>query len=933
MNPELFVMEVAAWDVSLTPHTGTNEIGAIVKFLNYQPFELFRGIECSKSDSKGHIFPVRRCKSALFNYDPKQLESLLATVPLYLVLARWSHNEPNGFPGPSQRLIGVVTVALKQLGLSLKRSQQITDHPKTDMVAGHFPIRNLMGHCVGEIDLKVQLMHLDGALPSNISPISQESMWMNPSMPSSSFFACSPKPVMQERPNIYAETGGRSPNPTEMQDEGIQACIGPERCLQSSAVQTTPASSPEKVQFTTNDWPVDPVPLHKSMFMSHRSVNDDWRFTNLSPELDPIGECSELAPIQPVALQFTGSSFTSGSAKYFTFPYRRERQCSQSAREGFEYNPQSPPPREKTPTNLPSPQPVDQLPVLHSLIRELQTLKDRMVHGSDTINDDDLEAVLDIISSASSGCDRRSVGKRSKSSLNVSLIGRDNRKASSLPRRQSASLDRRELLRKKSPKRERLPPPGMMVPKDRGWLRSTPLYRGPPKSRLVPRVNHAHMLRVQRSHPITISTPRKSPSKKFLAPPQLAKVPGFVRSQSALSVTVGRKTSDQPAPMPSVRKSILIQVPKAKMEQNMKTKQANKALPMPSLSPARFSALSAGQVTEHDQKEEQHKKLDRLTPTCVSTGDMLDQEVNDDRSDVTLSSGSARMSPTQVSRSKQYNPGVRSPYAEDFCDGGFTSIGPVQSNISPQTSVMHSKPVSQPRSHSASIEERLDHLNLSTHITPRDSPIGSPRAPSADASRTSLLLSFSNPREGTEKTKDAKKDRTPDQLAEIQSEATDGSEDHFNSYSDDYEDGDSADEKPHALSNRMTPLMGCEDSDDKINIASKEPSLPAEAECAGGASLDATSFTRVTAQAEPPSHAGDSDSYEAVAQPSGLAQNENNKAVDFQDLEFSQFADYSEQITDNVDDFDIEALRQRGSDDYICGGGRRAGKGARKSTK
>ncbi|CAH8869823.1 unnamed protein product [Trichobilharzia szidati] len=47
------------------------------------------------------------------------------------------------------------------------------------------------------------------------------------------------------------------------------------------------------------------------------------------------------------------------------------------------------------------------------------------------------------------------------------------------------------------------PPPGKMVPKNRGWLRSTPVYRGPAQSSLVPRLTLTHFLRVQKNKSCT----------------------------------------------------------------------------------------------------------------------------------------------------------------------------------------------------------------------------------------------------------------------------------------------------------------------------------------------------------------------------------------------------------------------------------------------
>ncbi|KAA3676083.1 uncharacterized protein DEA37_0014442, partial [Paragonimus westermani] len=173
MSFGLFMMEVAAWTVKLSPNIPSTEIGAIVKFLNFQPFEFFHGIRSFPESNLNSTFHVRHSKTALFRCDLNSLRTQLATTPLYVVVAQWPKNQSTEVTGTvdGQRLIGVVTISLNTFQIPLDEEESSTEGIKVNEISGTFVIRDLLGHRIGQIEMRIHLSRLPEQFTTNTQSI------------------------------------------------------------------------------------------------------------------------------------------------------------------------------------------------------------------------------------------------------------------------------------------------------------------------------------------------------------------------------------------------------------------------------------------------------------------------------------------------------------------------------------------------------------------------------------------------------------------------------------------------------------------------------------------------------------------------------------------------------------------------------------------
>ncbi|CAH8600999.1 unnamed protein product [Dicrocoelium dendriticum] len=162
---DLFVVEVSACTVNLDSHLESSEIGAIVKFLNFQPFEFFRAVESSERNETSVLFDVRCSKSATFRCNSRELQSAFDTTAIYVVVARWPKAADTPRAESNYRFLGLATISLSGIQASLPQNTCGKDNVKVFNVSGTFQLRDVTGRPVGNIDLSICLSRLTESSP------------------------------------------------------------------------------------------------------------------------------------------------------------------------------------------------------------------------------------------------------------------------------------------------------------------------------------------------------------------------------------------------------------------------------------------------------------------------------------------------------------------------------------------------------------------------------------------------------------------------------------------------------------------------------------------------------------------------------------------------------------------------------------------------
>ncbi|VDP71481.1 unnamed protein product [Echinostoma caproni] len=141
-----------------------------------------------------------------------------------------------------------------------------------------------------------------------------------------------------------------------------------------------------------------------------------------------------------------------------------------------------------------------ELPILKSLLKELQSLRVRKDNKMHVLRENELDALYSLLVSTCPSLQMDCRPERSAPQLNkYRTFARHSSESRTYASQQplTSAYERRQRLANIALPRKRPPPPGRSVPKDRGWLRATPIYTGPTKSSIIPRANHAHLLRMQ----------------------------------------------------------------------------------------------------------------------------------------------------------------------------------------------------------------------------------------------------------------------------------------------------------------------------------------------------------------------------------------------------------------------------------------------------
>ncbi|KAF8563933.1 hypothetical protein P879_03632 [Paragonimus westermani] len=453
MSFGLFMMEVAAWTVKLGPNIPSTEIGAIVKFLNFQPFEFFHGIRSSPESNLNSTFHVRHSKTALFRCDLNSLRTQLTTTPLYVVVAQWPKDQSTEVTGTvdGQRLIGVVTISLNAFQIPLGEKESSTEGIKVNEVSGTFVIRDLLGHRIGQIEMRIHLSQLPEQFKPNTPSIQ---IGKNDG----------PTPLMDTlKQPIPHQSIQRDVPVRTVHDQASQVCFT-DPVIQSQITIQTPYTNASQRLHETYSQTKDAVV--ETMHCVPRGINQYDEFEHRSYSEEELDENSDIAPIQPSAIHFHRSGVTIDTSSLanakvpFSSRSQRSRGCSPTDRNSP--CPKGNPSSTLLTVNCSEPAISEaNLPTLRSLLKELQLLKstDRGLQSSNE------RKVLDFVLKALSDHEP----------YRIKQTGRMIKKKSTEPNRLSTALGRnpcnssgrtqRVRISELATPRTKPPEPGQMVPK------------------------------------------------------------------------------------------------------------------------------------------------------------------------------------------------------------------------------------------------------------------------------------------------------------------------------------------------------------------------------------------------------------------------------------------------------------------------------------
>ncbi|KAF5404073.1 hypothetical protein PHET_02180 [Paragonimus heterotremus] len=891
MSLGLFVMEVAAWTVRLAPNTQNTEIGAIIKFFNFQPFEFFHGIRGSPENSLNSIFHVKRSKTALFRCDPGSLRIQLATVPLYVVIAQWSKDQSTEQTGTTdgQRLIGVVTISLSAFQIPLIKKESSTEGIKVNEISGTFAIRNLLGHRIGQIEMRIHLSQL----PEQ-SEIHTPGILLGKNDDPLTYI-----PRLQSR-----QRGG--PVQT-MHDQASQVCFT-EPVIQSQITIQAPYTNASQRPHETHSQTKDAI-VETMHFVPH-SINQYNEFEHKPYSEEELDENSDIALIQPSAIQFhrNGVIIDTTSSDNAQAPgslrSQRIRGCPSVDRNS------SCPKRNSLSTSLtvncsePTISETD-LPTLRSLLRELQLLKstDRRVQSAKE------KRVLDFVLKALSDHKPYTMQHTGRTVKKKSIESRGASAAPDRNHRYSNGGTRRVRLAELATPRTKPPAPGQMVPKECGWLRTTPVYRGPLKSCLTPRPNHTLLLRLEKARP-TSCPPEANQRRK---PTMSARKGSVLHSgeQPERKFDFPTSTTSSDCLHRPVEKKADIQIETIASENlrssNPSALHKDRNAAESDTSHAPICDLSTDQYTCH---------LDGSTHNTVKNHANF----------LSPASFNREQSASQSKSTEALASGRLSSDAPDE----FEAVYPLPSMQSPQISLIQTKFANPAKALPNSVGEKLERLHLSA-LTP--SPLSSsedpgpehihnayrtaPRTP-YDVENRDECSGFVKPNE----TSSSKMTSTPSVPGPY--------EETIGSYSDDYENAED-DKSIETWSGKMPPTNVTVSSDEEgvdTNARNALPNHIVHTECTGpltikesrrgSTSIDMTSLTKVSTQFD--SRQPTYTSQNSGKPPVWKASNRASHTMLSQSLGRQYCTEFTEQTVDDIDDFDIEMMRSRGSHDYVVGG-------------
>ncbi|TGZ69333.1 hypothetical protein CRM22_003787 [Opisthorchis felineus] len=477
MRTNLFALKISAWSVKLRTDIAATDIGAITKFLNFQPFDLFHGLSWSETEDIYNVFHAKRSKTAVFQSDLQQLSQLLALLPLYVVVANWITDLADTDEG-KQRLIGVSTVPLS--GLIPSRSN--SSHTETKELSGSFPITNLLSQDVGEIQLRVSLTHINTETNYQTHNVAE---------------LCSDRQFHKNN-GVYDGTSDESQKnlmhisycSRTLADQAVQTISQTSQLSKPNEKLTNSAQKNKVISDAAKSTAIrtnccDTVSCKRAESEPRRQVKG---LMNTFPAVEFLEEGLEVANIQPSPIEFckapcaVDDRFSNAlpdllnlsqqlvetaqnlSPGIYSDNGKTEVSCARN--EGMNLSPSSVD---------------DKLPVLCALLSELKILKSKTKADLYCLGE-----IQHTSSSVSSRTVTRNDAQNGEPKIGIkSLLA--------TPK----SVTRRARIFQLALPRKVTPAPGQTVPKSCGWLRSTPEYRGPTKCYLEPRANHAHLLRLK----------------------------------------------------------------------------------------------------------------------------------------------------------------------------------------------------------------------------------------------------------------------------------------------------------------------------------------------------------------------------------------------------------------------------------------------------
>lgn len=913
MSSDLFLMEVAAWTVSLVPSVTVPEIGGIVKFLNFKPFEFFRQVSSSEINGKNTIYHIRRNKSALFRCSFSELHHLLATVPLYVVITHWSQEDEN--MEYSQKLVGVVHVSLVKLSPEEPRANEDIDHLEIRTISGLFPVRDLLGRAVGQIHMRIQLTEMNCPLhvDSSGEQLLQQSA-MRRSTPVQSIDLRSGK-TAREYPRMKTFSG-------------VAISMPARRYHSLEAVLTRRYEA-------TDDRPnnVKGASESTSSTCSRQDALISCRISDQGQEFRAKG-----GSVQRPELQFShhtaaiccpndpvNFSPDSGLATKSPIPSEMEAQSGQVLANDVlpRCMPNSPnianiPPHFEVESHSHSSD--NGLPVLKSLFKELQSLRSRKGR-SRYPQGSELDIVYSILSSTHSPFQMKTGSNRGSLPTGRHRICTE----SPLELKNKSAVEHRRRVSQMSMHVRRQPPPGCSVPKNRGWLRSTPVYKGPQKPMLMPRANHTHMLRLQQL--------RLREQKK-------CRSPSHNESRSVSVLKLNESKSKRSGPQ-SERSEVTDPTP-SQQENCRQTTQRSRPVSLNSHrihAPVGRTLLATEPVNLLGEVEPESPKRDEQNgiTACASLANSATSPRHESPHNCRRSFGRriVKLQPSNRSTSTEdceIVQAVVSPGSKEF-----TNIRPRRSGSSPKT-----KYVALTRALSHPVQEELKNIDSVSGIMPinhDNSPIeevpeiSHSSHSSFGCSKHSTSLFYEGEPDVTEQTRS--ESRTSQIISLMyMSQSSDtqslGSEPvKLNNQEIGFaeEELDDETEYPKPISKTIAPtvvrITSEEHTDvDRTHVLPKVISSVGES-CRGSGSPDAPSFTggkgQLNQRTRSPST--EDDSVETVLSESDCEQLDahlnEGQLVQLPELEFPVIKDQA--IQEAVEDM-IEAMRSRGSHNYIVGG-------------
>ncbi|KAF6771155.1 hypothetical protein AHF37_09833 [Paragonimus kellicotti] len=460
--------------------------------------------------------------------------------------------------------------------------------------------------------------------------------------------------------------------------------------------------------------------------------------------------------------------------------------------------------------------------------------------------------------------------------------------------------------------RPKPPAPGQMVPKECGWLRTTPVYRGPLKSCLTPRPNHTHLLRLEKSRP-TSCPPETNQRRK---PTMSARKCSVLRpdQQSERKCNFSTSTTSSNCLHRPVGKEPDIQIEKIASE-NLRSSNPS-------------ALLTSGNAAESDTSH---------APICDLSTDQYTCHL--DGSTHTLKNHANFLSPTSFNREQS---ATQSKSTGALASGGLSSDGPdefeavypLPSMQSPQISLIQTKFANPTKALPNSVDEKVERLHLSA-LTP--AAVSS----SEDTGPEYIHNTFTNetkiPYEMENRDKCSrfvKPNETPSSKMTSTPSVPTSYEETIGSYSDDYENAED-DQSTGTWSGKMSPTNVTVSSDRetcrhrcKKCTLGKKANRIVHTECTGpstikelrrgSTSIDMTSLTKVSTQFD--SRHPTCTSQNSEKPPVWKASSRASHTMLSQSLGRQYCTEFTEQTVDDIDDFDIELMRSRGSHDYVVGG-------------